>query len=688
MKCLFSVWCLMLSVLMLSAGNVTQVYRFTAPRAVRSGDYHKIVFNETRQAGKAGNPSLPYRAATLLLPQGERVKSVNIQGKNLQRIEGCFRLMPIQYTSPYSATTTPGFVKNEAVYASNQIFPAQIYGNVQTGLLNGYSFGTLLITPLVYEPLSGRVSFYSEIQVSIETEPDPQAQWAANLPQAGKQAMLRVAQLAQNDEMIMAYRQKSPANAYQLLIITPDSLKNEYNTLRDYYANWGILSETASTETIYAGTTGVDKAEKIRNYIKNEYQNSSIEYVILGGDTALVPSRGMHCLAHSSTDYEDFHIPADLYYGALDGDFNADGDTIWGETEDNTDLLPELAVGRLPIDNAKQLRNMLNKSLSYQENPVMADMNKPLLVGEWLFDPPATFGADYLRLLIDGSTDSGYTTTGIPSAQNDIDSLFDNSGYAWDQQTLTDRINQGSSFIHHVGHSNQTYMMRYQDSDITGTTFESLDGITHSFGLLYTHGCLCGAFDYDDCIAEQSVFRDNFLAAGVFNSRYGWFNQGQTEGPSQHLHREFVNAIYDPALNVRRFGDAFAMSKTETAPWVDRTGEFEPGAQRWVHYDNNVLGDPVLRIWVNSVETTISNDQSTDIRLMPNPAAGQIEVWFSGLTTGSADLKIYSSLGAIVYTSTVSGEKIIANVSTLSPGIYILEVKGKETTGRTRLVVE
>lgn len=688
MKYFLPVCCLMLSVLVLTAGNVTKVYRFSSPSVVKSGNYHKIVFNDTRQAGRAGNPSLPYRAATLLLPQGECVKSVQVQGKNLQRIEGCFRLIPVQYASPYSAATLPAFVKNEAIYTSNQLFPAQMYGNVQTGLLNGYSFGTLLITPLVYEPLSGRLSYYSEITVSIETQPDPQAQWLGNLPRAGKQAMLRVAQLAQNDDMLAAYRQKSPANAYQLLIITPDSLKNEYNELRDYYANWGILSETASTETIYAGTAGIDKAEKIRNYIKNEYQNSSIEYVILGGDTALVPSRGLHCLAHSSNDYEDFHIPSDLYYGALDGDFNNDGDTIWGETEDNTDLLPEIAVGRFPIDNAKQLRNMLSKSLSYQQNPVMGDMNKPLLVGEWLYDPPMTFGADYLRLLINGSTDSGYTTTGIPSAQNDIDSLFDNAGYYWDSPTLTDRINQGSSFIHHVGHSNETYMMRYQDSDITGTTFANLDGVTHSFGLLYTHGCLCGAFDYNDCIAEQSLFRDNFLAAGIFNSRYGWFNQGQVEGPSQHLHREFVNAIYDPAINERHIGDAFAMSKTETAAWVDRTGEFEPGAQRWVHYDNNLLGDPVLRMWINSVETSIKDETPAVLMLMPNPASTQVTICPAGTRNERTRINIYSIDGTLVYTTEDTQGHLLLDVSNWTPGLYIVESVNSDNTSRTRLVVE
>jgi len=34
------------------------------------------------------------------------------------------------------------------------------------------------------------------------------------------------------------------------------------------------------------------------------------------------------------------------------------------------------------------------------------------------------------------------------------------------------------------------------------------------------------------------------------------------------------------------------MSKIKTAPWIGLPGEFEPGAQRWCHYDCNVIGDP------------------------------------------------------------------------------------------------
>jgi len=140
--------------------------------------------------------------------------------------------------------------------------------------------------------------------------------------------------------------------------------------------------------------------------------------------------------------------------------------------------------------------------------------------------------------------------------------------------------------------------MKLYDTDITDANFYGLNGIAHNFTIVYTHGCDCGAFDYNDCIAEKMVTIDNFAAAFVGNSRYGWFNEGQTEGPSEHLHREYMNALYSDSLN--RIGRAHQQSKTASASFVTAPGQWEPGALRWCFYDCNVLGDPALAVYTDN----------------------------------------------------------------------------------------
>ncbi|MEZ5081889.1 MAG: C25 family cysteine peptidase [Bacteroidales bacterium] len=86
---------------------------------------------------------------------------------------------------------------------------------------------------------------------------------------------------------------------------------------------------------------------------------------------------------------------------------------------------------------------------------------------------------------------------------------------------------------------------------------------------------MCGAFDDSDCIMEKMHSIENFAVAVVGNSRYGWFNEGQTEGPAAHFHREMMDALYHE--NMYFIGEAFKESKIQTAPWVTAPGQWEEG---------------------------------------------------------------------------------------------------------------
>lgn len=233
--------------------------------------------------------------------------------------------------------------------------------------------------------------------------------------------------------------------------------------------------------------------------------------------------------------------------------------------------------------------------MQYQASPVEGELTRPLLAGEHLWYPPKeTWGSDYMRLLVGYRSDNGYSTYGIPQT-HPRDTLYDSSSYTWSKDTLISHINAGRPWVHHCGHANSGYVMKLYNSDITNTNFSQANGVDHNYTIVYTHGCICGAFDNSDCIGERMIGIDNFAVAFVGNSRYGWFVEGTTDGPSQHLHREFVDALYHDSLY--HIGMAHLKSKSETAPFVDLSGEYEFGATRWCFYDNNLLGDPMMACW-------------------------------------------------------------------------------------------
>ena len=87
----------------------------------------------------------------------------------------------------------------------------------------------------------------------------------------------------------------------------------------------------------------------------------------------------------------------------------------------------------------------------------------------------------------------------------------------------------------------------------------------------------------------------NFAVATFGNSRYGWFNEGQTEGPAIHLHRETEDAYYNDRIPYG--GMALREAKIATAPWVNAPGQWEEGALRWNFYDLNMMGDVAVSPW-------------------------------------------------------------------------------------------
>jgi len=624
------------------SGTIEYTCHFDAPVIHAFGEYQTVLFPQTSLSGLPGKPLMPYRQVILLLPPGEAAYSMECLVEEEVVIPGKFYIYPAQHVQPASLPPSGEFILDAETYRLTGDFPGEKTGTLITQYMNGYALALTTVTPVRYIPATGTLSYYRKITIRITTGPDPRSEEALSNLRPEAHSSARIASFAQNPEVILQYTARiiqdpehggppyepgpqnpetdAPLTDYQLLIITPELFQNEFQSFTDMYTAKGITSAIKTIESINATGTGWDLQDKIRNYIIGEYQNNHIVYVLLAGKPSLVPCRGFYCQVQSSSVYTDANIPADLYYSGMDGSYDANGNHIYGEVADDPDLLPEVSVARFPVGDTAELRNMIHKSISYQTNPVLEEFTKPLLAGEYLWANPLTMGGDFMDLLIDDHADSGYFTHGIPSATNTITKLYDSiippggSIWSWTASSLITRINQGTSFIHHLGHANNSYMMRLSIGSITNANFSMVNGTDHNYTFLYTQGCYCGAFDYTDCIASKAVSIDNFLAGGIFNSRYGWFNEGSSDGPSQHLEREFVSAMYTDTTPDRHLGAAHRISKIKTAPWVTAPGQWEPGALRWCFYCSNVLGDPALEVRIEepTVFPTVTWNGSVD----------------------------------------------------------------------------
>jgi len=683
----------------LFAQVIEKTFYFSDYQISQKDNYQVIIFPGTQSSGLPGEPVLPYQTISLLLPPGEAALSIEVIGEMPHEIPGTYALYPQQHVRPLSEGPSGTFIRNEEIYRQQENYPASPAGHLVTQYLNGYGIALSSFTPVIYAPSKGTLSYFGKVTVRIHTASDETAVKAMeNLRTTAKTAE-RLGVLIQNPEMAESYPFKASLKTdYQILIITPSAFSDSFQDLIDMYQGMGMITQVVTTESIGSSMTGQDLPEKIRNYIIQEYQNNGIEFVLLGGDVEYVPYRGFYCTVQSSSVYEDYNIPADLYYSALDGTWDDNGNHIWGEPGED-DLLPDIAVTRFPVSSTTDLEHMIHKSVFYQTSPVDEERQNPLLAGEHLWTDPMTFGGDYLDLLVDEHTDNGYYTHGIPSDENNITTLYDSlislPDYIWSWSTaqFLNLINSGTSFIHHSGHANQTYVARLNIWDITNSNFSGVNGVDHNYTLMYTHGCLCGAFDESDCIGERMVTIDNFLVGGTFNSRYGWFNEGQTEGPSAHIHREFVSALYNDTTAFKRIGETHMMSKIKTAPWVTAPGQWEPGALRWCFYDCNVFGDPAMEIWTGDPTTGVAESHpGNSLRLYPNPASSYTTLRISDEASMQGELTLTNMLGQTVLHTRISQQdessnEIRIDLAGLRPGLYHLTLETSAGLKSTKLII-
>ena len=572
------------------AQTIEQSYTFSTPSFQTIRGYEQLHFDGCMQSALAGQPSLPWQSVSLMLPEGQEAESIEVILSGFQELEGSHLLFPFQPARRYSDPEHHEFVIDEALYQSKAAYPEQVEGKLTTQYMNGVGFAFCTFTPVQYEPATGKVRYATKAKVVVKTT-------ASKADQSRKLWLTpdnrqRIASLAQNPEMLQTYQSRGREVAgYELLVITTEPYVSQFDDYVAFYEARGLRTRVVSVNSIYAQMTGVDNPEKIRNYIIQEYENNGIMMVNLGGDVPDIPYRSFYCYVISGGGNQEDNLPADLYYAALDGNWNDDGDNRWGE-EGEDDLLPEIGVGRMCFSDQNEFNNMMHKGMSYQENPVLGEFHKVIMGGEHLYDNPTSNGSQYLELLIGERSDNGYTTIGIPEDYQ-FTRLYEEEGN-WSGSLLRNAINQGTQYVHHDGHANTTYVAGWYNSDITDSNFSGADGVTHNYTFFHTSGCICGDFT-SNCILEKMTKISNFAVATIGNSRYGWFNEGQTEGPAIHLHRETEDAYYHERIPYS--GLALTEAKIQTAPWVNAPGQWEQGALRWNFYDLNLMGDVAVSPW-------------------------------------------------------------------------------------------
>jgi len=589
--------------------------------------YDQVIINGTQLFCQYGTPCLPIKTVSVLLPQKGEIQSITIDCKG-----------NISLGQNYNIQLGTNFVtlnrfekQNQSYYYNNsRRYPTTLYTNCGIHYFRGYSILIFNLHPIYYVSSSGELYYFHWMNVTITTSPTGTVNpFFRNLPEDEQQMKQMVDDYSRsntytsyNNNLPPSYL-VDPTKMYKYVIITSNNLKNSQGTytfqdFMNYKKARGITTTIMTVEDIYDAYTGIDKQDKIRNFIRDAYYYWETNYVLLGGDNestgyGSVPARRLWVAitdqnGNELADYSK-NIPADTYYACLDGAYNKDGDSKWGEPHDgengsDVDLIAEIYIGRACIDNPTELSNFVMKNLAY-ENTADNYLDKVLMVGEWLgFGGYADWGGNFKNEIINGSQYL-YTTAGIPDDEYLIDTLYDEEYQpnGWPNSLLIDDINDNVHIINHLGHSGYDHNMKLYPSDINLLTNEK-------YCFMYSQGCNSGGFDNPDgydCIAEYLTVKTSHGAfAGIWNGRYGFEGdlEDVVDGPSQRHDRWFFDGIYNASQKnsvMRELGSANQYSKWKNLHLVDEKGLHPweltlPRIYRWVCYELNLFGDPEIAI--------------------------------------------------------------------------------------------
>jgi len=333
----------------------------------------------------------------------------------------------------------------------------------------------------------------------------------------------------------------------------------------------------------------------VRNYIRDAYAKWGVEWVLLGGDTDVIPARYGHVMFGQG----DPLIPTDMYFACLDGSWNADGDSLWGEAwhslydpGDAADLYAEVYLGRMPVSTAAEADILVDKTISYETPDETASKRKFLSLAEVIFPVPYT---PPQTIVLDGAeiADEIHQLYHMGEPYIEASRLYESYAAYPGSLPLTsarslDSLAAGTNHVLHVGHG-YSYNMSVGDGSILNYDAAQLSNGASLFSM-YLMNCTNCAFD-TECLAESFLLNPAggaFAATGATRSAY--------PSASRPVLDEYYRLLY--AEGVVRLGELFTKSRLPYTP----TSVAET-ADRWTHFIYNYLGDPEAMMFRSSVKT-------------------------------------------------------------------------------------
>ncbi len=629
----------------------------------------EIRFPGCERTGRVGAPVLPLDAEQVILPRGMRATGAEARSLASVRIP-CGPIRPAAAPAILGPVGIGGVPPERvrpdpAVYEGSALYPGEIALFRGNGRFGDLPVASCEIRPVQFDPGKSEIVLHTRILLRLEVTADSRVFDSPPRPlEFTRVARNMVARRTGGVENIPMETSTGRAASldpgdYQYVIVTEDEQASAWQTYADWKTAKGLPASVSTVEWIDAEYSGRDLPEKIRNFIIDAVDQWGTCYVLLGGDDQIVPSRiawAFDCEAGFYDDEND--IRADLYYSDLDGTWDANGNDVFGEVDDEIDLYPDVFVGRAPTDHLSDAQNVVGKFLTYERAPPAGHSMDAFFFAEILWADPYTdsgIGKDMI-----GSEHFG--------AYEPIERQYESLGNET-VASVKSALNAGPHLANHGGHANYA-VLGCGDNYLYPAGVDALVNGPRYF-VLYSIGCWSAAIDYD-CIGEHFLTNGNGGAvAYVGNSRYGWGSPGNPGwGYSETFDSDFYGAILSEGIT--QFGPAVARAKILRIPYAQ-----DENVYRVHEYQVNLLGDPEMTCHTAEIRTITLDAPATiplgTTRMTATVTDDDGPVGGARLCLAGPDVYqvgFSDASGQVAFSLNLSGAKVLTLTATAANHVY------------------
>ena len=612
-----------------------------------NGEYIEIS-SETGYIDEPGMPQIPYCMKTFLIPVNAeaaiQVKSVN---RKLQKKD--VLLYPVQPPIPIGESSSSWVEPNSDIYNSSNPFPGKYAEIISDRIDFGYHLVTVRFYPIEYIPkqrelytcdIAYTLTFSMAKKLVSTSIIEKQSEYLSQLDKD------YIRSIIENKEMLTeitpnvkaSFRKgrlgamvnvaekkaNSDVDNYlpEYLIITNEALKEKFRILADWKTKKGVPAIIETVEEISATYAGSDIQEKIRNYLIDIKRKYGSMFVLLGGDTNVIPARVKKSRYSDNKDW----VAVDFYYNCVEGgNWNKNGNNIYFEAidfDDNKDWGVSFKLGRAPVETLEEAEIFVNKVIHYEKadlninysyinNSVAADafISKNENTG-YLSDEKRSEIANFYsktnlnRWLI---YDHYNCKSNIATCSNKHSVYEDQSGKGEELNkinfvnALQNGGNSGLNHFHlvyHMDHSSPGGMgtsSKDKNESISNWDVDNLNN-EYYYQIVMSGGC-SPADITKDCIAEHFVNNPQGGAvAFIGNTDTGWADE--------HVHLgQFLSELYKTSVNTTSRYDLSVLHQkaVENAKYKNL---------KLANCALHLLGDPEMQVWSDV-------PKNMDVTLMP-----------------------------------------------------------------------